>query len=166
MSPDWDERIKSDIHTIFSDPNEHDMDLVKDFYLVQQANIYVTQVGRACVVICIPMPITDEQEQQLVRFIIIQYREELLEIQQDEAHHGLDLAQREAMKRSIREQTQDEKDEVVVDMLSILQKIPIQVLGRCCFCVNISFVASIYTTYSGEQFHYYREGSICCFESA
>ncbi|EAL22187.1 hypothetical protein CNBC3250 [Cryptococcus deneoformans B-3501A] len=115
MSPDWDERIKSDIHTIFSDPNEHDMDLVKDFYLVQQANIYVTQ--------------------QLVRFIIIQYREELLEIQQDEAHHGLDLAQREAMKRSIREQTQDEKDEVVVDMLSILQKIPIQVLAVNSFTI-------------------------------
>lgn len=40
------------------------------------------------------------------------------------------------MKRSIREQAQDERDEVVVDMLSILQKIPIQVLGKCHFRVN------------------------------
>lgn len=37
------------------------------------------------------------------------------------------------MKRPIREQAQDERDEVVVDMLSILQKIPIQVLGKCLF---------------------------------
>lgn len=85
---------------------------------------------------CILKPITDEQKQQLVRFTIIQYREELLKIQQDEAHQELDLAQREAMKRSIREQAQDERDEVVVDMLSILQKIPIQVLGKCHFRVN------------------------------
>lgn len=70
------------------------------------------------------------------------------------------------MKRSIREQAQDERDEVVVDMLSILQKIPIQVLGKCYFCVNISLVALIYATYSGEQFFYYREGPICCFQSA
>ncbi|ADV21200.1 hypothetical protein CNC03930 [Cryptococcus gattii WM276] len=124
MSPDWDERIKSDIHTIFSDPNKHDMDLVKDFYLVQQANIYITQ--------------------QLVRFTIIQYREELLESQQDDVHHELDLAQRETMKRSIREQAQDERDEVVVDMLSILQKIPIQVLAVNSFSIieKVRFVAS------------------------
>ncbi|OWZ79736.1 hypothetical protein C366_01792 [Cryptococcus neoformans Tu401-1] len=124
MSPDWDERIKSDIHTIFFDPDKHDMDLGKDFYLVQQANIYITQ--------------------QLVRFTIIQYREELLKIQQDEAHQELDLAQREAMKRSIREQAQDERDEVVVDMLSILQKIPIQVLAVNSFTIieKVRFVAS------------------------
>lgn len=67
------------------------------------------------------------------------------------------------MKRPIREQAQDERDEVVVDMLSILQKIPIQVLGKCYFCVNISLVALIYATYSGEQFFDYREGPICCF---
>ncbi|KIR50651.1 hypothetical protein I315_06903, partial [Cryptococcus gattii Ru294] len=124
MSPDWDERIKSEIHTIFFDPNKHDMDLVKDFYLVQQANIYITQ--------------------QLVRFTIIQYREDLLEIQLDDMHHELDLAQRETMKRSIREQAQDERDEVVVDMLSILQKIPIQVLAVNSFSIidKVRFVAS------------------------
>lgn len=51
ISPDWDERIKSDIHTIFFDPDKHDMDLGKDFYLVQQANIYITQVSIACDII-------------------------------------------------------------------------------------------------------------------
>lgn len=61
MSPDWDERIKSEIHTIFFDPNKHDMDLVKDFYLVQQANIYITQVGIAYANICILRSITHEQ---------------------------------------------------------------------------------------------------------
>lgn len=70
------------------------------------------------------------------------------------------------MKRSIREQAQDERDEVVVDMLSILQKIPIQVLGKCYSCVSISLVALIYATYSGEQFFDNREGPICCLESA
>ncbi|KAE8537627.1 hypothetical protein D1P53_006336 [Cryptococcus gattii VGV] len=124
MSPDWDERIKSEIHTIFFDPNKYDMDLVKDFYLVQQANIYITQ--------------------QLVRFTIIQYREDLLKIQLDDMHHELDLSQRETMKRSIREQAQDERDEVVVDMLSILQKIPIQVLAVNSFSIidKVRFVAS------------------------
>ncbi|ODO07311.1 hypothetical protein L198_00890 [Cryptococcus wingfieldii CBS 7118] len=111
LSPDWGERMKTEIHTMFVNPKGADMELVKDYYLVQQANIYVTQ--------------------QLVRFIIIQYRDELLEHQEIEQRQvdPNDIARREEIKRSVKEGSQDEREQVVVDLLSILRKIPIKVLA-------------------------------------
>ncbi|TYJ57579.1 hypothetical protein B9479_001661 [Cryptococcus floricola] len=111
LSPDWGERMKMEIHTMFVNPKGADMELVKDYYLVQQANIYVTQ--------------------QLVRFIIIQYRDELLEHQEIERRQvdPNDIARREEIKRLVKEGSQDEREQVVVDLLSILHKIPVKVLA-------------------------------------
>ncbi|WVQ97169.1 hypothetical protein IAU59_004279 [Kwoniella sp. CBS 9459] len=120
LSPGWDARAKEDIVAIFSDPN-FDTEIVKDFYLVQQANIYVTQ--------------------QMVRLMILQYRDELHELQQDSPETsgaggsgggvGMNGAGRENNQAhgSGEGTFSNEKDEVVVDLLAILQKIPLKVLA-------------------------------------
>ncbi|WVQ71033.1 hypothetical protein IAR50_000558 [Cryptococcus sp. DSM 104548] len=111
LSPDWGERMKNEIHTMFLNPKGADMELVKDYFLVQQANIYVTQ--------------------QLVRFMIIQYRDELL-VQQEIEQRQIDIsdvALREEAKRLVKENSQDEREQVVMDLLSILHKIPMKVLA-------------------------------------
>ncbi|WVQ85310.1 hypothetical protein IAT38_007475 [Cryptococcus sp. DSM 104549] len=122
LSPDWDVRAKNDIKAIFSDPQGSDMELIKDSYLVQQANIYVTQ--------------------QLVRFMIIQYRDELLDLQFDEEQGTTN--QDYALRPQRPASSQDERDEVIIDLLSILQKIPIKVLAVNSFpiVVKVRFVAS------------------------
>ncbi|OCF33250.1 hypothetical protein I316_04991 [Kwoniella heveanensis BCC8398] len=129
LSPGWDAKAKEDILAIFSDPN-FDTEIVKDFYLVQQANIYVSQ--------------------QMVRLMILQYRDELLGLQQDSpadnmssgsivgAGAGANNGGRQASGGiqshgngggSGELTSSSEKDEVVIDLLAILQKIPLKVLA-------------------------------------
>ncbi|WVN85850.1 uncharacterized protein L203_101002 [Cryptococcus depauperatus CBS 7841] len=108
LSSPWNEQVKSDIHTMFLNRKGSTTEK-KDFYLVQQANIYVTQ--------------------QVVRFTIIQYREKLLEIHNEAKENGVQSDQQYGTRHSIRERSQEERYEVVIDTLTILQKIMIKVFA-------------------------------------
>nr|XP_019049127.1 hypothetical protein I302_02908 [Kwoniella bestiolae CBS 10118]OCF28057.1 hypothetical protein I302_02908 [Kwoniella bestiolae CBS 10118] len=140
LSPGWDAKAKNDIMAIFSDPN-YDTEVVKDHFLVQQANIYVTQ--------------------QQVRFMILQYRDELHELQlaQERNSSNTNNATNESSNQPwIRRNSADknghgeeimvdsiaERDEVICDLLAILQKIPLTVLAVNSFPIvqKVQFVAS------------------------
>ncbi|WWD18047.1 hypothetical protein CI109_102494 [Kwoniella shandongensis] len=138
LSPGWDVRAKNDIRAIFLDPHP-DTEQNKDFYVVQQANIYVTQ--------------------QFVRYTIIQYRNELLNLKASQ--DGVRPAWSESSSSAhrfpgdttigLREKArwlgrsyQEEWEEVIIDMLAILHAIPMKVLAVNSFPVveKVRFVAS------------------------
>ncbi|KAK6905602.1 hypothetical protein I203_106432 [Kwoniella mangroviensis CBS 8507] len=142
LSPGWNARAKDDIMAIFSDPN-YDTEVVKDHFLVQQANIYVTQ--------------------QYVRFMILQYRDELHELQLAQERDNSNKAINESInqpwirrnsaemdkngqqeKEEIMVNSIAEKDEVICDLLAILQKIPLTVLAVNSHPIvqKVQFVAS------------------------
>ncbi|KAK4688912.1 hypothetical protein P7C73_g1194, partial [Tremellales sp. Uapishka_1] len=99
MSDDWDAHASADVRQLFLNPRAN-RSVAKDTFLVQQANIYVTQ-----------------------------YRDELLILQEQqmaqEAYPGepLDGLLRKASL------SEEEKDEVASDLLQVLQSIPIQVIA-------------------------------------
>ena len=72
----------------------------------------------------------------MVRYLVLQYRDELLHIQQEEikAQNGNTWFRPNHERSSSRYDprklfSDEEKDEVASDLLIILQKIPIQVIG-------------------------------------
>ncbi|WRT64046.1 uncharacterized protein IL334_000974 [Kwoniella shivajii] len=147
LSPGWNKKAKNDIMAIFSDAN-YDAEVIKDHYLVQQANIYVTQ--------------------QQVRFMILQYRDELHDLQLgEERRTNIGITQyqlkqhqqqQEELVPRIRSRSGDEtkgqeeilvtssaeKDEVIIDLLAILQRIPMTVLAvnNLPIVAKVQFVAS------------------------
>ncbi|KAK8865773.1 hypothetical protein IAR55_000920 [Kwoniella newhampshirensis] len=139
LSPDWDVKAKNDLRAIFADPHPAN-EISRDYFLVQQANIYVSQ--------------------QFVRYTIIQYREELAVLQSAEeasrqAWSGTQPANpprftsdalrgnRSAGHR-LNRSYQEERDGVIIDLLAILQKIPLKVLAVNTFPIveKVRFVAS------------------------
>jgi len=73
----------------------------------------------------------------MTRYIILQYRDDLLTLQQDElaaqARSGASVGRFSASQRRLETTralfSDEEKDQVCGDLLAILQKIPIQVIG-------------------------------------
>ena len=110
--------------------------MVKDAYLVQQANIYVTQVGQRLAYLAPRIDVN----QQMVRYMVLQYRDELVTIQRKElanqSRNGEIWSRpphRQSSKRGHEWRSlfsDEEKDEVASDLLMILSKIPIQVIGN------------------------------------
>ncbi|WWC66444.1 uncharacterized protein I206_100346 [Kwoniella pini CBS 10737] len=158
LSPGWNTKAKNDIMAIFTDPT-CDTEILKNHFLVQQANIYVTQ--------------------QQVRFMILQYRDELHELQVDqEKNNQTSNFNKSDNVQQNRQTTADnpsvniepriktnsvetneqglqkteevlvtssaEKDEVICDLLAILQKIPLKVLAinSLPIVMKVQFVAS------------------------
>jgi hypothetical protein len=90
------------------------------------------------------MGLHTDSEQQMVRYIVIQYKDELLSLQADELasdartdNNVPRLARQRSLqlgaKRSGGDKmlyTEQEKDEVASDLLAVLQKIPIEVIGE------------------------------------
>lgn len=109
FSDDWDTHASQDIRSLFLDP-QASKTVVKDAYLVQQGNIYPTQ--------------------QMARCLGLQYKEELSRLlEEEERQSGIYSAQNgNGSARS--DAWMEEKDQVASDLLCILQKIPIQVIGQ------------------------------------
>jgi hypothetical protein len=101
-----------------------------DGFLVQQGNLYVTQVSAPI------LRVSEGLLQQLVRLIALQYRDELWA--QQDLESGARLGQTPGRTRRLStrrdgEQTvaaYDEKDQVAVDLLRIVRSIPLQVIGK------------------------------------
>ncbi|WVR05805.1 hypothetical protein IAU60_002830 [Kwoniella sp. DSM 27419] len=132
LSPGWDSKAKEDIAAISTDPAS-DSEVLKDCDLIQQANIYVTQ--------------------QFVRLMILQYRDELYELKAadqsgDVSSTGSTYSARHASERrsaGLGELTSShEKDQVIIDLLAILRKIPLKVLAVNSFPIvsKVQFIAS------------------------
>ncbi|BEI85111.1 hypothetical protein CcaverHIS002_0505120 [Cutaneotrichosporon cavernicola] len=120
----WDAHVNADISQLLRDPGRA-RHASKDTFLVQQANIYVTQ--------------------QMVRYIILQYSEDLA------ALHDKELAQDEPpgsgtfslpTRRPVF--TETEKDTIVSDLLVILSKIPLEVIAinTVSLVAKVRYVAS------------------------
>ncbi|TXT14898.1 uncharacterized protein COLE_01091 [Cutaneotrichosporon oleaginosum] len=115
----WDSHVNADIRQLLRDPSSARR-AIKDTFLVQQANIYVTQ--------------------QMVRYIILQYTEELTAMQ-DKEHALEEPPGSGALGGPTRRPvfTETEKDLIVSDLLVILSKIPLEVIA-----INtISLVAKV-----------------------
>lgn len=110
FSDDWDAHASQDIRSLFLDPKANKT-VVKDAYLVQQGNIYPTQ--------------------QMARCLALQYKEELHKLQEQEELASMASGGLQRNGRIERSDTwMEEKDQVASDLLGILQKIPIQVIGE------------------------------------
>lgn len=128
----WDQHVNTDIRQLLRDPSKARR-AIKDTFLVQQANIYVTQ--------------------QMVRYILLQYSEELnLLLQQemvaqrtgvDDEAPGVDSLGRLAGSRRPLF-SEDEKDLIVSDLLVILSKIPLEVIAvnTVALVAKVRYVAS------------------------
>lgn len=123
----WDAQVSADIRQLLFDPTANRA-IVKDTFLVQQANIYVTQ--------------------QMVRYIALQYREEL-GILQDKEFSGLEGNQPPGapVRRRPPPRTRfldEEKHQIASDLLVILSKIRIEVIAvnSISLVAKIRFVAS------------------------
>ncbi|ORY28647.1 fungal-specific transcription factor domain-domain-containing protein [Naematelia encephala] len=121
FSDDWDQHASNDIQQLFLNPQANHA-VVKDAYLVQQGNIYVTQ--------------------QMVRYMALQYRDELLLLQSEELAKQTRVEDTPGLNRPPRRQSptrraewnrhlfsEEEKDQVSSDLLAVLQRIPIQVIA-------------------------------------
>ncbi|KAL1407482.1 hypothetical protein Q8F55_006915 [Vanrija albida] len=132
----WDAYISADIRQLLLDPSLATRS-VADTFLVQQANIYVTQ--------------------QMVRFIAIQYREELGALQDKELVNqtGIDEIEPPGAPTNTNRRlsqirlgrtgfTEEEKDQVASDLLLILSKIRLEVIAVNSFALvaKVRFVAS------------------------
>ncbi|CED83905.1 quinate utilization pathway activator [Phaffia rhodozyma] len=101
----WEEEAKTQLTLFFSDPTSS-RENAKDAFLVSQGNIYVTQA--------------------LVRFVLIQYRDELLDMS-----GAIGSPSRKAAELVIQERAGafDRREAVAVDLLNALHRIPIQSLA-------------------------------------
>ena len=105
--------------------------IVRDAFLVQQGNIYVTQV-------CPFDSAYDYADgKQMARQMLLQYRDELLALQANEL--ALESSGDSGMMSSGRRMAEwtktlipDDKDQIASDLLTVLQKIPISVIGTSC----------------------------------
>jgi hypothetical protein len=120
----WDAHVNADIRQLLRDPSRARR-AIKDTFLVQQANIYVTQ--------------------QMVRYILLQYSEELAALADKE------LAQEEPPGSGVLGMpsrrpafTETEKDMIVSDLLVILSKIPLEVIAinTVSLVAKVRYVAS------------------------
>jgi hypothetical protein len=76
--------------------------------------------------------------QQMTRYVLLQYRDDLLALQQEELAHQTHMEGNIARSSSVSRRLGDmrgmssdgEKEQVASDLLVILQKIPIQVMGE------------------------------------
>lgn len=101
-----------------------------DGFLVQQGNLYVTQVSAPI------LRVSEGLLQQLVRLIALQYRDELWAQQDLESGAHLGQAPGRSRRLSTRQDGEQtvaayaEKDQVAVDLLRIVRSIPLQVIGK------------------------------------
>lgn len=127
----WDQHVNADIRQLLADPSKARR-AIKDTFLVQQANIYVTQ--------------------QMVRYIILQYSEDLSALfdkeiaqqQQDDEPPGSDSLSLGRMPARRPVFTEEEKDLIVSDLLVILSKIPVEVIAvnTVALVAKVRYVAS------------------------
>lgn len=94
----------------------------KDGYLVQQANIYVTQV-RPCYTL-----VADAQH--MVRYLVIKYKEDLLALHQTElCQTSMWMSNHAFINNNC--WLQAERQMVVHDLVQTMQVIPTPILGKC-----------------------------------
>ena len=128
ISEDWDIHASADIQNLFFDPKAPKA-IVRDAFLVQQGNIYVTQARLSFLL----RQQTDEQ--QMARQMLLQYRDELLGLQANElalesntGDSGM-ISSGRRMAEWTKALIPDDKDQIASDLLTVLQKIPISVIG-------------------------------------
>jgi hypothetical protein len=125
--------LSADIRQLLLDPTKANRAIVKDGFLVQQANIYVTQ--------------------QMVRYIVLQYREELGLQQDKEMQQQTGLDDNEPPGAPSRRRlsiarrpgfTEEDKNQIASDLLMILSKIRMEVIAvnSVALVAKVRFVAS------------------------
>ncbi|GMK55551.1 hypothetical protein CspeluHIS016_0206070 [Cutaneotrichosporon spelunceum] len=114
----WNAHINADFRQLLHDRGARHTNM--DTFLVQQANIYVTQ--------------------QMVRYIILQYSEDLAVLQENEGAQGEspgDITFGHPTRRPALSEM--EKDNIVSDLLVILSRIPLEVIA----INSVSLVAKV-----------------------
>lgn len=113
------------IASIRNDPSDRaplEEPSAKDGYLVQQANIYVTQV-RLCFTLF-------ANGQHMVRYLVIKYKEDLLALYQNElSQTSMWMSNHAFINNNCR--LQAERQIVVHDLVQTMQLIPTPILGKC-----------------------------------
>ena len=106
----------------------------------------------------------------MTRYIILQYRDDLLTLQQDEltaqARTGAAIGRFSASQRRLETTralfSDEEKEQVCGDLLAILQKIPIQVIGESPQVIT----EWVELMYSRQQRIARRQGPLCRVDTA
>jgi hypothetical protein len=121
--------VSADLRQLLLDPTKANRAVVKDGFLVQQANIYVTQ--------------------QMVRYIVLQYREELgllqdKELQLDDSELPGAISRRRASLARRPGFTDEDKDQIANDLLTVLSKIRMEVvaINSVALVAKVRYVAS------------------------
>lgn len=120
----WDTHTSANIRQMVLDPSSAHREVVKDGVLVQQANIYVTQ--------------------QMVRYIVMQYREELGVLLDQEVGQGNDHDRPKGYEAGRSLFSDEDKDQIASDLLMILSKIPLEVIAvnTVSLVIKIRYIAS------------------------
>lgn len=131
------------IASIRNDPSDRaqlEEPSAKDGYLVQQANIYVTQVS--------PYYPLAADAQHMVRYLVIKYKEDLLALYQNElSQTSMWMSGHAFINNNCR--LQAERQVVVHDLVQTMQLIPTSILGKC--LARSAFHSMVLAHYSHQQ---------------